>query len=992
MARRTTQASELEVAAFARRAVEEVARSEDPAAAAVRVLEAAPDARFQRGVLEMAAVAANEASAALVRAGLQSGQSLLARTAAEQLAYVAQGPDAFELAGLCMGSSDAMVRRRGVDALENFADPRAADFLAPALTDKEDVVRRAATAVFGLIVGTLHHELLLPILKALGDPESDLARAIVRSDDEQVRRQAAQSLAYARSDSVLPTLALLAKDRDDEVRQETVLCLAAIGSASAVELMAGMLTDESYRVSSTVIDMLAAQLGAGSSAFLVQLERALDHPLAEVRRQAVLMLDRFSRQDAEPLLTKAAEDKDFEVARRAGEMLRRVDAEKGLGWLSNEIEKQAAGGRAMPVWEAGDIGMRAAVRAAAPGGSPKAGEDVVPMLEYAVSEGSSSDKLEAIGELIGLCDICESVPMRQALYDRDASVRSSVAEGLSFTRDAGLLAEVVQEHPDALVRRRATEALARNPGGPSRAGRLSTTVSFTGTRTMGMELFGRFQHALRDQDTGVMQLACEAIREYAQRVGLLPVRQATEALERVADDAGVSVLVQEDAAHAAEAVGKVALPEIVASAVESVLTWRGKVARQAHALTSKSGQRPDALDRSVGPEAVEEWTKHYALSAEQAEGLRRLGAGQGGELSEQTAELLMTGMTRDLCAALECLAHAARALRLIGHGGAVDHLKQWCAAVEAAPRLDWGEGATAGGHLLRMQRMRRRAWVEARLALAALAGQPLKDAVADAAMDRDDYVKLCALEVSGEPAETLRICQAHADERDYAEPVGRCAAELLAAGRQGAVELARQAIGSARTDFSMELTQRIAIAAQAPEGAALLRRGLEGRPLTAAADLCLALALRGAGGSLDGLDLPEAAALGADLEARCARLAIGAMENQPAPTEELERLLREGNPQERYAAAWHLSLARVRSAVPIFSSLRDQDQPYLLRALTAASLLRRGHSAGSSWFGKVLGGVEGEQEARIVTHLSAAVEDTIPLMLECRDVNVGRFV
>jgi hypothetical protein len=87
-----------------------------------------------------------------------------------------------------------------------------------------------------------------------------------------------------------------------------------------------------------------------------------------------------------------------------------------------------------------------------------------------------------------------------------------------------------------------------------------------------------------------------------------------------------------------------------------------------------------------------------------------------------------------------------------------------------------------------------------------------------------------------------------------------------------------------------------------------------------------------------------------------------------------------------------LSLARVRSAVPIFSSLRDQDQPYLLRALSAASLLRRGHSAGPTWFGKVLGGTGGEQEARIVTHLSAAVEETIPLMLECRDVNVGRFV
>ncbi len=464
------------------------------------------------------------------------------------------------------------------------------------------------------------------------------------------------------------------------------------------------------------------------------------------------------------------------------------------------------------------------------------------------------------------------------------------------------------------------------------------------------------------------------------------MREAREALERVADDEGVSVLVQEDAAHTVEAVAKAALPDTIVSAADSVLTWRGAVARQAHALSSKSGQHPDTLDRSVGEEAVQEWTKHYGLSAEQVQGLA-----QGG-IEEETAGLLMTGMTRDLCAALECLAHAARALRLIGHEGAIEHVKQWCAAVEAAPRLDWGEGDAAAAHLLRMQRHRRRAWVEAHLALAALSGEPLKDAVADAAHDRDDYVKLCALEAGGEPGETMRLCQAHAGDRDYAEPVGRCAVALLAAGRQGAVELARQAIGSARSDFSMELTQRLMAAAQAEQAAALLRAGLEGRKLTSAADLCLALALRGAGGSLDGLDLASAAELGNDLEARCARLAIGAMENQTAPTEELERMLREGTPQERYACAWHLSLARVRSAVPIFSSLRDQDQPYLVRALAAASLLRRGHSAGTSWFGKVLGGVQGEPEARIVTHLSAAVEDTIPLMLECRDADVGRFV
>ena len=703
------------------------------------------------------------------------------------------------------------------------------------------------------------------------------------------------------------------------------------------------------------------------------------------------MLDRFSRDEVAPVLAKAARDEDFEVARRAGEMLRRLHADEGLGWLADEMDKQEAGERAMPVWEAGNIGMDANVRASA-AGAAQAAQEVVPMLERAITEGSSSDKLNAVSELTGLCDISDSEPMRSALYDRDSSVRSRAADALPYTRDAGLLAAVLADHPDALVRRRATDSLARNPGGAGRTGRLSESVSLAGTRTCGMELFGCFLKALHDTDTGVQQQACEAIREYAQSAGLLPVRQTVAELGRIADDPQVSFLVQEDAVHTAEAAGKVALLGIVVPGVDAVLAWRGKIARQAHALVSASGREPDTIAPSVTAEDVEEWVGEYALTAEQGQALRRIVAGQGKTLDPGAAEQLMAGMARDLAVPLDCVAHAARALRLVAHEDAAKSLQQWCAAVEAAPRLDWGGAEAPSGHLLRLYRHGRRAWVETRLALAELAGQPLAAAVSAAAADQDDWVKLCALEAGGEPAEVLRLCRAHAADRDYAEPVGRCAAALLAAGQEGVVELARQAIGAARTDFSMELTQRIMVAAQSEAAASLLRAGLEGRRLDAAADLCLALALRGAGNSLAGLDLPDAAALAGDLEARCARLALGAMENEAEPAAELEHLLREGDPQERYAAAWHLSLARVRSAVPVFASVRDQDLPYLLRALAAASLVRRGHNAALMWFIKVLASTQGEQAARILTHLSAAVEDTIPLMLECRDVNVGRFV
>jgi len=986
MARRTQQASELEAAAYARTAVDQVVRAPDPVAAAQQVLDEAADPRLQIAVLETAAAAPNRATAALVRAALRSGRAELARTAAELLIYVADSPDALDLVALCMDSADATVRRRAVDALESFSEPGAAAFLAPALTDEDGAVRRAATVVFGLVVGTHYHGLRATVLEALSDAASELASAIVANPDEQVRRQAAQSLAFAQSDAVLPTLQLLARDEDDEVRQETVLCLAALGTQKAAELMADMLTDKSYRVSSTVIDMLAAQLGANSSAFLKQLERALEHPLAEVRRQAVLMLDRFDAEVAVPILARAAKDADFEVARRAGEMLRRLHADVGLDWLDREMDRQAAGGRAMSVWEAGNIGMGTGGVAA-----ESRMEQAIPMLERAIREGSASDKLHAIGELTALRDICDARPMRDALYDRDVSVRTRAADALFYTRDAGLLADVLGNHPDPFVRRRAAEALAANPGGPERGGAINVSVSFTGARTVGMELFGCFVRALADADTGVQQQACEAIRAYARGIGLLPVRMTVKALERVADDPAVSILVQEDAGHTLDALAVLPVVDMICAGVDDVLGWRGRVARQAHALRAGPDRYPQTLAGTLSGEELEQWVRDYDLNDEQAEALRRVSAGAG-TLERSTAEELMAGIARDLSAAQECIAHAARALRLIAHDGAAESLEQWRKAVEAAPGLDWGDGEAAARHLLRLSRLRHRARIEVGRALACLRGDEGAEAAAGSAGSEDDWVRLCALDAGAPADDALLLCQAHADERDYAEPVGRCAAALLKAGHDGAVDLLLRVLAVARGDARMELTQRTLIAAQAEEGAAALRAGLEGRRLDGTAELCLALALRGAGGRSDALDLPEVKELGDDLEARCARLALGAMANEPDPAAELEELLREGSPQERYAAAWFLSLARVRSAVPIFSSVRDQEAPYLLRALAAASLIRRGHNAGTSWFDKVLGSVQGEQKTRILGHLCAAVEDTVPLMMECKDVNVGRFV
>ena len=104
-------------------------------------------------------------------------------------------------------------------------------------------------------------------------------------------------------------------------------------------------------------------------------------------------------------------------------------------------------------------------------------------------------------------------------------------------------------------------------------------------------------------------------------------------------------------------------------------------------------------------------------------------------------------------------------------------------------------------------------------------------------------------------------------------------------------------------------------------------------------------------------------------------------------------MVRQGAPRERYQSACYLALARARSAALLFASTRDQqDAPYMLRGLCAASLVRRGHPAAMGGWEKLLKAVTGRIKADMLTHLCRAVEDTIPLMLECADMNVGRFV
>ncbi len=76
----------------------------------------------------------------------------------------------------------------------------------------------------------------------------------------------------------------------------------------------------------------------------------------------------------------------------------------------------------------------------------------------------------------------------------------------------------------------------------------------------------------------------------------------------------------------------------------------------------------------------------------------------------------------------------------------------------------------------------------------------------------------------------------------------------------------------------------------------------------------------------------------------------------------------------------------------VFSSVRDQDVPLSVQLICASSLVEQGHPGGLAWFEKVADSVRGVGQARRVLYMGRAVENVVPLMLNCNAVNVGRFV
>jgi HEAT repeat protein len=171
--------SESDLRLFAHQVIDKVGRLRGPLRqqAAQEALESAPNDAARQTILELAVSAPDDVTAAFVQAAVHSGESQVARAAADLLLDIKGAPNALQIVSECLRSEDSGVRRRAVEALDGFSDPGALNILAAAIESQDASVRRAAVNSLGLMLGTKYHPLKQGLLASLSDPASGLAGA-----------------------------------------------------------------------------------------------------------------------------------------------------------------------------------------------------------------------------------------------------------------------------------------------------------------------------------------------------------------------------------------------------------------------------------------------------------------------------------------------------------------------------------------------------------------------------------------------------------------------------------------------------------------------------------------------------------------------------------------------------------------------------------------------------------------------------------------------
>lgn len=218
--------------------------------------------------------------------------------------------EAAPLLAQMLGDPDGSVREEAVDSLGKLGATEASASIVQMLGDPDADVREEAIVALGKFGAT---EAGASIAQMLGDPQAD------------VRQEAADVLGRLRAREGTDALIQALNDSDGDVRGEAIASLGEVGAVEAVPYLRDMYERNPGR---DVIRLVTALRALGDEEpFQQEVQRfsgvALSSDDARARGQAVQMLSRFAREEAQDVFTQALQDPSDRVRREAERALRR---------------------------------------------------------------------------------------------------------------------------------------------------------------------------------------------------------------------------------------------------------------------------------------------------------------------------------------------------------------------------------------------------------------------------------------------------------------------------------------------------------------------------------------------------------------------------------------------------------------------------------------------------------------------------------------------
>jgi HEAT repeat protein len=234
-----------------------------------------------------------------------------------------------------LDDAEAEVAEAAAGSLAELKDPASGPWVLPALAHARPFVRaRALRSLRELRLPAG----LAPALELLGDDEAEVRReavgvvgwlkpraalprlaALARQDPApEVRRAAVAALGFVEAPEAGVLAALRAALEDDAwgVREEAATTLAKLGWADALPALLRALSDASWQVSLRAARAIGRLRDAAGAAWPA-LAELLAHPLANVRKEAVIALGELRRPEALPALERAGQDADPDVRKLA---------------------------------------------------------------------------------------------------------------------------------------------------------------------------------------------------------------------------------------------------------------------------------------------------------------------------------------------------------------------------------------------------------------------------------------------------------------------------------------------------------------------------------------------------------------------------------------------------------------------------------------------------------------------------------------------------